>query len=110
LDNSSGSGRKNLISSCASGEAPAELQVLPLARLARVVFFPMPDYREISAIMLSSTRWLSAPRLSSTRHGHGLAIAMEFAERNGGILTVETSHHGTTFILKPPSFYAGQRV
>ena len=40
-------------------------------------------------------------RLSSTRHGYGLAIAREFAERNGGTLAVETSHHGTTFIRRP---------
>jgi hypothetical protein len=32
------------------------------------------------------------------------------AELNGGVLTVETSHHGTTFILKLPSFYAGRWV
>ena len=47
-------------------------------------------------------------RLSSTRHGYGLAIARELAERNGGMLSVATSHHGTTFTLQLPSFYAGQ--
>jgi len=43
-------------------------------------------------------------RFSSTRHGYGLAIARKLAERNGGTLTVESSHQGTTFALKLPLF------
>jgi signal transduction histidine kinase len=43
-------------------------------------------------------------RLSSTRHGYGLAIARKLAERNGGTLSVDSSHQGTTFALKLPSF------
>jgi signal transduction histidine kinase len=43
-------------------------------------------------------------RLSSTRHGYGLAIARKLAERNGGTLGVDSSHQGTTFALKLPSF------
>ena len=42
--------------------------------------------------------------LSSTRHGYGLAIARKLAERNGGTLSVNSSHQGTTFALKLPSF------
>jgi signal transduction histidine kinase len=42
-------------------------------------------------------------RLSSTRHGYGLAIARKLAERNGGTLGVDSSHQGTTFALKLPS-------
>ena len=49
-------------------------------------------------------------RRSSTRHGYGLAIARGLAERNCGMLSVATSHHGTTFTLQLPSFYAGQRA
>ena len=49
----------------------------------------------------------SPRRPSSTRHGYGLAIARELAERNGGMLSVATLHHGTTFTLQLPSFYAG---
>jgi signal transduction histidine kinase len=45
-------------------------------------------------------------RFSSTRHGYGLTIARKLAERNGGTLTVESSHQGTTFALKLPLFHA----
>jgi signal transduction histidine kinase len=37
---------------------------------------------------------------NSARHGYGLAIARELAERNGGTLTLASSAQGTTFELK----------
>jgi len=38
------------------------------------------------------------------RHGYGLVIARELAERNGGTLTLATSGRGTIFVLKLPAF------
>ena len=37
-----------------------------------------------------------------SRHGHGVAIARELAEQNGGTLTLVPSEKGTTFALKLP--------
>ncbi len=41
-------------------------------------------------------------RASAQRHGHGLAIARELAEHNGGTLMLAPSTNGTTFALKLP--------
>lgn len=45
-----------------------------------------------------------SPRAAVPRHGYGLAIARELAERNGGTLTLVPSAKGTTFALKLPAF------
>jgi len=39
------------------------------------------------------------PAATGALHGHGLAIARELMERNGGTLACETSRNGTTFRL-----------
>ena len=43
-------------------------------------------------------------RLQAPSHGYGLAIAREFAERNGGTLVLVPSTKGTTFALQLPAF------
>jgi len=43
-------------------------------------------------------------RLQAPSHGYGLAIAREFAERNGGTLVLAPSTKGTTFTLQLPAF------
>jgi signal transduction histidine kinase len=42
--------------------------------------------------------------LQVSSHGYGLAIAREFAERNGGTLVLVPSTKGTTFALQLPAF------
>jgi len=44
------------------------------------------------------------PAAAGAVHGHGLAIARELMERNGGTLTCKTSRKGTTFRLTFASF------
>jgi signal transduction histidine kinase len=43
-------------------------------------------------------------RSTAPRHGYGLAIARELAERNGGTLTLVSRGKGATFTLKLPAF------
>src|SRR5712672_1857290 len=42
------------------------------------------------------------PPTAPPRHGYGLVIARELAERNGGTLTLAAGAKGTTFVLKLP--------
>jgi signal transduction histidine kinase len=44
------------------------------------------------------------PSTASRRHGSGLAVARELAERNGGSLTLARTDKGTTFALTLPVF------
>jgi signal transduction histidine kinase len=51
-----------------------------------------------------AARLFRGPARAGTLHGHGLAIARELMERNGGALTCETSRKGTTFRLELAAF------
>jgi len=49
-------------------------------------------------------RLFRGPAAAGAVHGHGLAIARELMERNGGTLACETSRTGTTFRLVLATF------
>jgi signal transduction histidine kinase len=51
-----------------------------------------------------AARLLRAPARAGAMHGHGLAIARELMERNGGTLACETSRKGTIFRLELAAF------
>jgi signal transduction histidine kinase len=51
-----------------------------------------------------AARLFRGPANAGAMHGHGLAIARELMERNGGTLACETSRAGTTFRLELPAF------
>jgi signal transduction histidine kinase len=51
-----------------------------------------------------AARLFRGPANAGAVHGHGLAIARELMERNGGTLACETSRTGTTFRLELPAF------
>ena len=57
-----------------------------------------------------AARLFRGPAKAGAMHGHGLAIARELMERNGGTLSCETSRKGTTFRLELAAFASIQVV
>src|SRR5258708_7434390 len=51
-----------------------------------------------------AARLFRRPARDGAMHGHGLAIARELMERNGGTLACETSRKGTIFRLELAAF------
>jgi C4-dicarboxylate-specific signal transduction histidine kinase len=51
-----------------------------------------------------AARLFLVPVADGPVHGHGLAIARELMERDGGTLACETSHNGTVFRLELATF------
>jgi signal transduction histidine kinase len=51
-----------------------------------------------------AARLFRGPAKAGAIHGHGLAIARELIERNGGTLSCKTSRKGTTFRLELAAF------